>query len=51
MPPAGASPAVRGLGALLGSIQRELNGGGLRAAPVQALRKTYGRVRRALRGE
>lgn len=47
-PPDGASPPVRGFSALLGSLLREINTGGLREAPLQALRKTYARVRREL---
>ncbi len=43
-----ASPATRGFAAFLGSLQRELNTGGLGAAPLEALRRTYARIRRAV---
>ncbi|MBA2541393.1 MAG: methyltransferase domain-containing protein [Deltaproteobacteria bacterium] len=47
-PPSSASPAMRGFAAFLGSLQRELNTGGLGATPLEALRKTYARIRRAV---
>jgi len=45
--PDDATPRMRGFSALLSSLLREVNTGGLRAAPLEALRKTYARVRRA----
>lgn len=46
-PPADAGPRTRGVSALLASLLRELNTGGLQDTPLEALRKTYARVRRA----
>lgn len=46
-PPAEATPHMRGFSAFLTSLLREVNTGGLRESPLQALRKTYARVRRA----
>jgi SAM-dependent methyltransferase len=46
-PPEDAGPRLRGFSAFLASLLREVNTGGLREAPLQALRKTYARVRRA----
>jgi spore maturation protein CgeB/SAM-dependent methyltransferase len=41
----------RAAGSLLSSLQRELNTGRLRTEPVTALRKTYARVRKAVRAQ
>ncbi len=49
-PPDDAGPRLRGFSALLSSVLREVNTGGLREAPLEALRKTYARVRRAADG-
>jgi 2-polyprenyl-3-methyl-5-hydroxy-6-metoxy-1,4-benzoquinol methylase len=49
-PPEDAPPQLRGLSAFLASLLREVNTGGLRESPLQALRKTYARVRRELTG-
>lgn len=46
-PPDDASPRTRGFSAFLASILREVNTGGFRDAPLEALRKTYARMRRA----
>lgn len=46
-PPEEAGPRLRGFSAFLSSMLREVNTGGLRESPLQALRKTYARVRRA----
>lgn len=46
-PPDEAGPRLRGFSAFLSSMLREVNTGGLRESPLQALRKTYARVRRA----
>ncbi len=45
--PEDATPRLRGFSALLSSLLREVNTGGMREAPLQALRKTYARVRKA----
>ena len=46
-PPEQAGPRLRGFSAFLSSMLREVNTGGLRESPLQALRKTYARIRRA----
>lgn len=51
LPAPEASPVSRGFSAFFGSLQREINTGGIQAAPLEALRKTYARVRRAVRGQ
>jgi SAM-dependent methyltransferase len=50
-PPEDATPRVRGLSAFLSSLLREVNTGGMFESPLQAMRKTYARVRRAANHE
>jgi SAM-dependent methyltransferase len=50
-PPEDATPRMRGFSALLESLLREVNTGGLSRSPLDALRKTYARVRRATNHE
>ncbi len=49
--PEDATPRLRGFSAFLGSLLREVNTGGLSRSPLEALRKTYARVRRAANHE
>jgi spore maturation protein CgeB/2-polyprenyl-3-methyl-5-hydroxy-6-metoxy-1,4-benzoquinol methylase len=44
-------PVIRGFGTLISSVRREVGSGRLRDEPVMALRKTYARVRRSVKGE
>ncbi len=50
-PPPTAGRLARAASSLLGSLQRELNRGRLRAEPITAVRKTYARVRKAIRAQ
>ena len=50
-PQPNAGPLARGASSLLGSLQRELETGRLRTEPGTAIRKTYARVRKAVRGQ